>query len=220
MTRQEIKARIEEVGIIPSVRLSSADDALFASEVVCENGIPIVEVTMTIPGAVDVIRGLVRHGYAEVIVGAGSVWDEEMAARCLDAGAQFLTSTGFDPGIVEFARKHDTVVFPGALSPTDVMRAWKSGPDFVKIFPCSAVGGPPYIKTLKRPFPQIPLIAGGGVTQQNAGDFILAGATAIGVGSDLIQPAAIKRRESGWIRELSKRFLGTVQKARKQRDGL
>ncbi|HYA16973.1 MAG TPA: bifunctional 4-hydroxy-2-oxoglutarate aldolase/2-dehydro-3-deoxy-phosphogluconate aldolase [Bryobacteraceae bacterium] len=218
MTRQEVHARIEEIGIIPSVRLSSAEDAMFAAEAVREGGIPIVEVTMTIPGAIDVIRELARNSET-LVVGAGSIWDVEVAARCLDAGARFLTSTGFDRGIVEFAQKHDTVVFPGTLTPSEVMAAWKAGVDFVKIFPCANVGGPSYIKALRRPFPQIRMIAGGGVNQQNAGEFILQGATAIGVGADLIQPQAIKRREASWIQELAGRFVHMVQQARDRREG-
>jgi 2-dehydro-3-deoxyphosphogluconate aldolase/(4S)-4-hydroxy-2-oxoglutarate aldolase len=218
MTRQEVHARIEELGIIPSVRLSSAADAMFAAEAVQQGGIPIVEVTMTVPGAIDVIRELARSSET-LVVGAGSIWDMDVAARCLDAGARFLTSTGFDPGIVEFAQKHDVVVFPGTLTPSEVMAAWKAGVDFVKIFPCANMGGPNYIKALRRPFPQIRMIAGGGVNQQNAGEFILQGATAIGVGADLIQPQAIKRREASWIHELAGRFLHMVQEARSRRDG-
>lgn len=218
MTRHEVRARIENVGIIPSIRLSSAEDALFAAEAVRQGGIPIVEVTMTVPGAVDVIRELARSS-GDLVVGAGSIWDVEMAAKCLDAGARFLTSTGFDHGVVEFAQKHEVVVFPGALTPSEVMAAWKAGVDFVKIFPCANVGGPNYIKALRRPFPQVRMIAGGGVNQQNAGDFILHGATAIGIGADLIQPQAIKRREASWIHELAGRFVHMVQQARNRRDG-
>jgi 2-dehydro-3-deoxyphosphogluconate aldolase/(4S)-4-hydroxy-2-oxoglutarate aldolase len=217
MTRQQVRARIEEIGIIPSVRLSSAEDAIFAAEAVYAGGIPIVEVTMTIPGALDVIRELVKSS-SNVIVGGGSIWDEEMASRCLQAGASFLTSTGFDRGVVEFALKSDVVVFPGVLTPTEVMAAWKAGVDFVKIFPSANMGGANYIKALRRPFPQISMIAGGGVNQQNAGELILAGATAIGVGADLIQPKAIQRREASWIHELAGRFLGMVREAKVRRN--
>jgi 2-dehydro-3-deoxyphosphogluconate aldolase/(4S)-4-hydroxy-2-oxoglutarate aldolase len=213
MTKQQIRDRIHEIGIIPSIRLSSAADALFAAEAVCIGGIPIVEVTMTIPGAIEVIRELSRNS-PSVLVGAGSIWDAEGARQCLDAGAAFLTSTGFDPGIVAFAKANDTVVFPGVLTASEVMVAWKAGVDFVKIFPCMNVGGPSYIKALRRPFPQIPFIAGGGVTQRNAADFIIAGATAIGIGADLIQPKAVEMREAAWIHELAGRFLGMVREAR------
>jgi 2-dehydro-3-deoxyphosphogluconate aldolase / (4S)-4-hydroxy-2-oxoglutarate aldolase len=215
MTRDEIRARIEEIGIIPGVRLYSAEDALFAAEAVCTGGIPIVEVTMTVPGAVKVILELTRQS-KETIVGAGTLSDVDSAHRCLDAGATFLTTTGLDLEIVSFARKRDVVVFPGACTPTEVLTAWKAGSDFVKIFPCSAMGGAGYIRVLKGPFPQIPMIASGGVNQQTCSDFILAGASAVGIGQDLIHRDAIKRREREWIRELARRYRVIVQQARSQ----
>jgi 2-dehydro-3-deoxyphosphogluconate aldolase / (4S)-4-hydroxy-2-oxoglutarate aldolase len=216
MTRDQIRNRIEEIGIIPAIRLSSAEDALFAAEEVSSSGIPIVEVTMTVPGAIEVISELARSN-SELVVGAGTLFDVETASRCLDAGAMFLTSPGFSHEIVEFALRKKTVVFPGALTPSEIMAAWKAGADFVKVFPCSAMGGPAYIKALKRPFPQIPLIASGGVNQTTAADFIDAGAVALGIGHDLIQPNAIERREGGWIRELSWRYLKMVGDARTQK---
>ncbi len=164
MTRDQVRSRIEEIGIIPAIRVSSAQDALFVAEAVSSAGIPIVELTMTVPGAIDAISQLARNN-PDIIVGAGTVWDTETAHRCLDAGAKFLTSTGLDLSVVEFAAKANTVVFPGALTPTEVMMAWKAGADFVKVFPCSQVGGVSYIRTLKKPFPQVPLIASGGVNQ-------------------------------------------------------
>ena len=216
MTKDQIRKRIEEIGIIPAIRVSTAEDALFAAEAVCHSGIPIVEVTMTVPGALDVISELVRFS-SELVVGAGTLSGVEMANRCLDAGAMFLTSPGLDLEIVEFALKKKVVVFPGAMTPSEIMAAWKAGADFVKVFPCAPLGGPAYIKALKRPFPTVPLIASGGVNQQTAADFIEAGAVAVGIGRDLIQPAAIERREGGWIRELSRRYLEMVGDARRQK---
>ena len=215
MTREEVRERIEEIGIIPAVRLHSAEEALFAAEAVCGAGIPIVEVTMTVPGAVDVIRQLTSNNTG-VIVGAGSVFHVETAKRCLDAGAAFLTTPGLDIDIVNFALGQNVVIFPGALTPTEIMAAWKAGSDFVKIYPCFANGGPAYIRTLKLPFEDIPLIASGGVDQQNAGEFILAGAAALGIGRHLIHQDAIRRRECGWIRELSRRYRLMVDEARAQ----
>jgi 2-dehydro-3-deoxyphosphogluconate aldolase/(4S)-4-hydroxy-2-oxoglutarate aldolase len=215
MTREEIRARIVEIGIIPAVRLHSESEALFAAEAVCGGGIPIVEVTMTIPGAVRIIGELTRHNTG-VIVGAGTLCDVETAVRCLDAGAGFLTSPGLDLEIVEFALKQGVVVLPGALTPSEVMAAWKAGADFVKVFPCSQVGGPDYIRTLKAPFPQIPLIAAGGVNQKNAADYILAGALALGIGQHLIHQNAIKRRERERIHELARRYTSMVSDARNQ----
>jgi 2-dehydro-3-deoxyphosphogluconate aldolase / (4S)-4-hydroxy-2-oxoglutarate aldolase len=152
-----------------------------------------------------------------VIAGAGTVFDLETARRCLDSGAQFLTSTGLDLDIVAFAVKHDIVVLPGALTPTEVMAAWKARPDFVKIFPCSQVGGPSYIRALKGPFPHIPFIAAGGVNQQTVADFILAGAVAVGIGGELIPHEAIHLRQEHWIGELARRFAAMVKDARIQR---
>jgi 2-dehydro-3-deoxyphosphogluconate aldolase/(4S)-4-hydroxy-2-oxoglutarate aldolase len=215
MNREAVRARIEEIGIIPAIRVSSAQDAAFVAEAISSGGIPIVEVTMTVPGAIDVISDLARNS-PDIIVGAGTVWDTETARRCLDAGVKFLTSTGLDLEVVEFAVKQNIVVFPGALTPTEVMLAWKAGSDFVKIFPCAQVGGVSYIGALKRPFPQIPLIASGGVNQQTAADFILAGAAALGIGGDLIPPKAIQLRQPQRIRELARRFLGMVKAARDQ----
>ncbi len=215
MNREQVRERIKEIGIIPAVRLYSAEDALFAAEAVCSAGIPVVEVTMTVPGAVKVIYELARQN-TEIVVGAGTVLDVETAHRCLDAGASFITSTGFDPEIVNFVLKRSVVVFPGACTPTEVLAAWKSGSDFVKIFPCSAMGFAGYIRALKGPFPQVPMIASGGVNQQTASDFILAGADALGIGRDLIHQDAIRRRESGWIQELARRYVRMVGEARSQ----
>jgi 2-dehydro-3-deoxyphosphogluconate aldolase/(4S)-4-hydroxy-2-oxoglutarate aldolase len=214
MTRQEIRARIEEVGIIPAIRVSSAEDALFAAEAVSESAIPIVEVTMTVPGAVAVIRELTSH-HPNVLVGAGTLFDADKARRCLDAGAAFLTTPGLDMEIVDFALKSGVVVFPGALTPSEVTSAWKAGVDFVKVFPCFANGGPAYIQALKGPFAEVPLIASGGVNQMNAMDFIRAGAVALGIGRDLIHHDAIKRRERGWITELARRYTKIVAEARR-----
>jgi 2-dehydro-3-deoxyphosphogluconate aldolase/(4S)-4-hydroxy-2-oxoglutarate aldolase len=213
MNKQSVRNRIEEIGIIPGIRVSSAEDALFAAEAVASSGIPIVEVTMTVPGAIDVIAELTRSN-KDLVVGAGTVLDVETARRCLESGAVFLTTPGLDLEIVDFAAKKGIVVFPGVLSASEIMAAWNAGADFVKIFPCSAVGGASYIKALKAPFPKIPLIASGGVNQHTAADFIRAGAIALGIGRDLIQPRAIERRERGWIRELASRYLEMVREAR------
>jgi 2-dehydro-3-deoxyphosphogluconate aldolase / (4S)-4-hydroxy-2-oxoglutarate aldolase len=211
--REEVQARIEEVGIIPAIRVSSPDDALFAAEAICDSGIPIVEVTMTVPGAIDVIRELTRQNPG-VLVGAGTLFRVETARRCLDVGASFLTAPGLDLEIVNFALGRGVVVFPGALTPTEIMAAWKAGSDFVKVYPCAANGGPNYMRTLKGPFSEVPLIASGGVNQTNAIDYIRAGAVALGIGRDLIHQNAIKRRERGWITELARRYTNMVKEAR------
>jgi 2-dehydro-3-deoxyphosphogluconate aldolase/(4S)-4-hydroxy-2-oxoglutarate aldolase len=215
MTKSEVLDCIEKVAIIPAVRVASADEALFVAESIAGSGIPIVELTMTVPGAIDVISQLARNR-PEIIVGAGTVLSAETARRCLDAGAKFLTSTGLDLEIVEIALKEGTVVFPGALTPTEVMMARKAGADFVKIFPCAMVGGASYIKALKAPFRDVRLIASGGVNYHTAGDYILAGATALGVGGDLVPPAAIHLRQPHRIHELGRRFLAKIKETRAQ----
>src|SRR6202790_4150396 len=213
MNKAEVCEQIKKIGIIPAIRVSSAEEAHFAADAVTQGGIPIVEITMTVPDAVELISHLVRD-HEKLIVGAGTVLDTETARKCVDAGAHFLTAPGFDSAIVEYAAKAGVTVFPGALTPTEIVEAWKTGSDFVKVFPCT-LGGPTYIKSLKMALPQIPLIAAGGVTQQTAGNFILAGATAIGVGTDLIPSRAIQHREATRIRELAHRFAGFVGDARR-----
>jgi 2-dehydro-3-deoxyphosphogluconate aldolase / (4S)-4-hydroxy-2-oxoglutarate aldolase len=215
MNKEQVGAKIEELGILPAVRTSSAAEARFAAETVAKAGIPVVEITMTVPGAIDVISDLVKH-LPEVIVGAGTVLDLETAEHCLKAGARFLTSPGLDLEMVRFARKEHVLVMAGALTPTEVIAAWKAGSDLVKIFPCAQVGGDSYIKALKGPFPKVPLIASGGVNQQTASAFILAGATALGIGGELIPRAAIELRQPERIRELARRFLNLVKMARVQ----
>ena len=214
MTREEIRASIAEIGIIPALRVFSREDALFAAEAVFAHGIPIVEVTMTVPGALEVISELATRN-PKLIVGAGSVAGADVARRCVGAGARFLTSTGFNLEVVRYGVEKEVVVFPGALTPTEVMAAWDAGPDFVKIFPCTAMGGPAYIKALRGPFPYVPLIASGGINQQTAEDFILAGAVALGIGSELIPHAAIELRQEHRIGELARRFLTIVKEARR-----
>jgi 2-dehydro-3-deoxyphosphogluconate aldolase/(4S)-4-hydroxy-2-oxoglutarate aldolase len=165
------------------------------------------------------IADLARNS-PDVIVGAGTVFDTETAGRCLDAGAKFLTSPGLDLQLVEFAIKKEIVVLAGALTPTEVTMAWKAGADFVKIFPCSQVGGDHYIKALKGPFRHVPLIAAGGVNQVTAANFILAGAAAIGVGGELVPEEAIRLRQEERIHELARRFVRFVSKARAQMAGV
>jgi 2-dehydro-3-deoxyphosphogluconate aldolase/(4S)-4-hydroxy-2-oxoglutarate aldolase len=211
MTKKEVCAQIEKIGIIPAIRSSSAQDAHFAAEAVTRGGIPIVEITMTVPGAIDVISHLVRY-HPHLLVGAGTVLNVETARQCL--GASFLSSPEFKPAVVEFAAKENVAVLPGALTPTEIVTAWETGSEFVKVFPCAQVGGDSYIKAIKTALPDIPLIAAGGVNQQTAANFILSGASAIGVGAELIPPEALERRQSERIQELALRFTEFVKQAR------
>ena len=211
--REQIWALIEDAGIIPAIRVPSAADALFGAAAVYRGGIRIVELTMTVPGAIDVISELKRT-HPDLVVGAGTVLTVDAAQACLSAGAEFLTSPGLDLEIVEFAVRRNVVIIPGVLTPTEVMLARKAGADLVKVFPCAQVGGPGYIRALKAPFPDVRMIASGGVNQQTAGDFIRAGAFALGIREELIPADAVQGRDQDWIRELTHRFLAIVKRAR------
>jgi 2-dehydro-3-deoxyphosphogluconate aldolase/(4S)-4-hydroxy-2-oxoglutarate aldolase len=198
---------------MPSVRVDSTDLALFAAETVHEAGIPVVEITNTVPKAVELITQLARN-YPDLIVGAGTVLDVETAQRCLDAGARFITSPGLVPDVMEVAARNGTVTIPGALTPSEVIAAWRSGADFVKIFPCSQMGGDQYIRALKVPLPNVRLIASGGVNQMTAANFIFAGASSLGIGSELMPRKALMARQEHWIHELARRFIEAVRNAR------
>jgi 2-dehydro-3-deoxyphosphogluconate aldolase / (4S)-4-hydroxy-2-oxoglutarate aldolase len=216
MNKQQVRDRIVEIGIVPVVRASSASEARIAAEAVCQGGIPIVEVTMTVPGAVDVIRELVKVSGAEVLVGAGTVLDPDAARRCLDAGAQFLISPGLDVKTIEFAVREGVLMMAGALTPTEVIMAWNAGSDLVKIFPCGMVGGAKYIKALRGPLPQIPMVPTGGVNLNTAAEFIQAGAVALGVGGELVQIDALKADKPEIITDNARKFLAIVKQARAQ----
>jgi 2-dehydro-3-deoxyphosphogluconate aldolase/(4S)-4-hydroxy-2-oxoglutarate aldolase len=196
------------------VRASSAAEGKFAAEAVSRGGLPIVEITMTVPGAVEVIAELVQD-LPDILVGAGTVLDVKMARRCLDAGAAFLVSPGLDLATVKLARKEKVLMMAGALTPTEVMSAWKAGADFIKIFPCAQVGGPAYIKALKGPFPQVPIVPTGGVSLDTAADFLAAGAAALGVGGELINKEAVQKRRADILEELTQRFVQIVRNARR-----
>lgn len=215
MKKEEIRHRIDAIGIVPAVRLRTAAEALFATQAIASGGIPIVEITLSVPGAIDVIAEVAKND-PELVIGAGTLFDTDTAKKCLDAGAKFLTSPGLDVQIIEFALKNDVTVLAGALTPTEVAVAWKAGADFVKVFPCSQVGGDKYIRALKGPFRDVPLIAAGGVNQVTAGSYILAGASAIGVGGELVPEEAIQLRQEDRIHELARRFVGFVTRARMQ----
>ena len=214
MTSIQVRQRILEIGIIPVIRCSSAREAFFAVEAVTAGGIPIAELTMTVPGAIDVIAELVKKLGENVIIGAGTVLDAETAQRCIDAGAEFIVSPGFELETVQLTKRLGTLMIAGALTPTEVITAWKAGCDFVKIFPCGNVGGARYIKALKGPLPQVPMIPTGGVNLETAADFIRAGAAALGIGGELVSPAALKSGDSLEITRAARRYLAVISEAR------
>jgi 2-dehydro-3-deoxyphosphogluconate aldolase/(4S)-4-hydroxy-2-oxoglutarate aldolase len=214
MTREQVRSRVLEVGIVPVVRASSAKQAIAAAVAVAAGGISIVEVTMTVPGALDAITQLVKTLGKEVIVGAGTVLDAEAARQCFDAGAEFLVSPGLDLGTVKAANQAGKLIMAGALTPTEVITAWKGGADFVKVFPASAVGGASYLKALRGPLPQIPLVPTGGVNLNTAADFLKAGASALGIGGELVLAAALQTGNVAQITELARRYVEIVQQVR------
>jgi 2-dehydro-3-deoxyphosphogluconate aldolase/(4S)-4-hydroxy-2-oxoglutarate aldolase len=211
--RQNTAQRITEIGIIPVVRAASSEDALQASRALREGGIPLVEITMTVPGAVEAIAELCKPE-SGTLVGAGTVLDGPTAVRCIDAGARFIVSPGLNMQVIEAARSRGVLVMAGALTPTEILAAWEAGSDFVKIFPCDAVGGAKYIKALKGPFPQVRMIPTGGVNLANVGELIRAGAEAVGVGSELVSRAALASGNLEQIRSVAAKYVSAVREAR------
>ena len=213
MRKQEVRSIIERVGIVPVIRASSAEEARFAADCVAKGGVPIVEITMTVPGAVEVIRELVKS-MPQVLVGAGTVLNEGSVRHCADAGAQFLVTPGFDALTVAAARKLDLLIMAGALTPSEIMAASASGADFVKVFPCGSLGGSKYIQALRGPFPKVPFVPTGGVNVETAADYIRAGAAALGVGGEMVSKDALKARDGDVISKLAALFVDLVRDAR------
>jgi 2-dehydro-3-deoxyphosphogluconate aldolase/(4S)-4-hydroxy-2-oxoglutarate aldolase len=205
MDKEQVLQRIHEIGLIPVLRAQTATEALQLAAAIAAGGVPVLEVTMTVPGAVDVIRQIVEHSGDRMLVGAGTVMDPETAQACVLAGARFIVSPSLNLKTIEICRLRGIAVFPGALTPTEVVTAWDAGADAVKVFPCSAVGGAKYLKALKAPLPQIELIPTGGVSATAAG-FLAAGAFALGVG-DLVDNAAIAGGEPEVITRNAEKYL-------------
>ena len=210
MSRAEVIKQIKDTGVIPVVRASSADEAMRAIDAIREGGISILEITMTVPGAVALIEQVAKLYGDVATVGAGTVLDPETATACISAGAKFVVSPALNLDTIACCQRQDVAVMPGALTPTEVVQAWNAGADFVKVFPAGAVGGPSYLKALKAPLPQIELVPTGGVSLKTAADFIRAGAAALGVGSDLVDI----RAQAATITERAKQFVEIVRQAR------
>jgi len=210
---EDVIRKIGEIGIVPVVRASSVDEANRAVEAICAGGIPVVEITMTVPNAISVIRELVQRR-TDVLIGAGTVTNADQAESCLRAGAQFLVSPGFAVSVLSVARANAKLAIPGALTPTELMNAQDHGARLVKIFPGGNVGGPKYLKSLKAPFPHASLIPTGGVNATNAADFIAAGAFALGVGADLVDAAALRDGNLDKIISAARELVTAVSTAR------
>jgi 2-dehydro-3-deoxyphosphogluconate aldolase/(4S)-4-hydroxy-2-oxoglutarate aldolase len=214
MNKSDVIARILQTGLIPVVRAESADIAMRAIDAIREGGISVLEITMTVPGAIRVIEEVAKRFGDDAIVGAGTVLDAETARACMLAGAQFIVSPALDLDTISCCRRYSVTVMPGAMTPSEVVTAWKSGADFVKVFPANAVGGPSYIKALRAPLPQIQLVPTGGVSLKTAADFIKAGAAALGVGADLVDTAALRAGEAGIVTTRARQFIEIVSTAR------
>ncbi len=214
MTIDNVIRRIEEIGIVPVVRAASVEQANRAVEAICAGGIPVVEITMTVPNAVSVIREVAQQYGGKVLIGAGTVITDEQAESCLHAGAEFLVSPGLATSVLTIAEAAGKLAIPGALTPTELMQAQKAGARLVKIFPCGNVGGPKYLKSLKAPFPNASLIPTGGVNAANAAEFIAAGAFALGVGADLVDAKALREGDLGKISAAARELVNAVTSAR------
>ncbi|MEK6280812.1 MAG: bifunctional 4-hydroxy-2-oxoglutarate aldolase/2-dehydro-3-deoxy-phosphogluconate aldolase [Acidobacteriota bacterium] len=214
MNKAEVLKHIRDTGLIPVVRAESADLAMCAVAALKAGGLDVLEVTMTVPGAIEVIRTLAEEQGADTLIGAGTVLDQETARACIQAGAQFIVSPALNEKTIGFCRDQEVAIFPGALTPTEVLRAWDAGADAVKVFPAGAVGGASYLKALKAPLPHIELIPTGGVSLKTAADFIKAGAMALGVGADLVDPQALREGNSALITERARQFLQIFQVTR------
>jgi 2-dehydro-3-deoxyphosphogluconate aldolase/(4S)-4-hydroxy-2-oxoglutarate aldolase len=215
MQRTAILGRILATGVIPVVRAPSADDALAVVEAMRAGGIDIIELTMTVPSAIDVIATVAKRYGDAIVVGAGTVLDAETARACILAGARFVVSPIIDEPMITACRTYSIPVMAGALTPTEVVRAWRAGADVVKVFPCGALGGASYIKALRAPLPQIELVPTGGVTAATVGDFIAAGACAVGAGADLVDIARLQRGDHAGLTENARKYVAAVQQARK-----
>ena len=211
---EQIVARLREVGIIPIIRATSADVALPVAEALLQAGLPVVEITMTVPNAIDAIGAVAKRFAGKMLLGAGTVTDAHTAKRAVDAGAEFIVSPCLVREVIDAAQHANAAVLPGALTPSEVFEAFRTGGDMVKIFPAQSVGGAAYLRALRGPFPGIPLVPTGGVTLENIGEMFKAGASAVGVGSELISQDALARRDYAVIGALAKQFLAAVKKER------
>jgi 2-dehydro-3-deoxyphosphogluconate aldolase/(4S)-4-hydroxy-2-oxoglutarate aldolase len=216
MEKTRVLAKLKEVGLIPILRTPKAEDALAIAEVLVRAGLSNLEIPLTVPGALEVIAQIVKaHGH-RVLVGAGTVMDEKDAAACVAAGATFIISPAVGLDTIAFCKGAGVAVLPGALTPTEIVTAWRAGADMIKVFPCSAMGGAPYLKAVKAPLPHIELVPTGGVSVETAASFIQAGAAALGVGNDLVDLEALHAGRGEEIAARALRYLEVVKTARGQ----
>lgn len=209
-TKPQTLARIRQTGLLPVLRAHSEHHALQLIDAIAAGGIDILEITMTVPGAVHLLRRL-THDRPDLLLGAGTVLDPETARACILEGAQFIVSPALNLATIELCHRYSVPVLPGALTPTEIVTAWQAGADMVKVFPANALGGAPYLRALKAPLPQIELIPTGGISLTTAADFLDAGAAALGVGADLVDHAAIASNQPHLITEKARQYLSIVR---------
>ena len=214
MEKREIFTKIMDEGLIPVIRVASASEAIDVANAIKEGGVSLIEITMSVQGAIDVIKELTGKYKDEIIMGAGTVLDPETGRAALIAGAQFIVSHTLNLDLIQLAHRYSAVVVPGAMTPTEILTAWNAGADMVKVFPAAQLGGPAYIKALRGPLPQILLVPTGGVNLQNAGAFIQAGASALGAGGELVDKKAVKEKNFSVITENARAFLKAIREAR------
>lgn len=216
MSKQRILSSILDIGILPIVRADSNEQALQAAKAICRGGVQTLEVTMTVPGAIRVLEKVADEYGDEIVLGAGTVLDAETARACILAGAQFLVSPSLDVPTIEMSSRYSKISIPGALTPTEIHRAWDAGADLVKIFPVGNVGGPSYIKAVKAPLPQVLMVATGGVNIENIAEFFEAGASVVAVGADIVSKQALETGDYSKIENKTKEFLSAALQARQQ----
>jgi 2-dehydro-3-deoxyphosphogluconate aldolase / (4S)-4-hydroxy-2-oxoglutarate aldolase len=214
MTVEQTKEWIERSGVMPVLRARSEREGHALVEALVAGGITVMEVTMTVPGAVELLGALKKEFGHKLLLGSGTVTDADQAAATIEAGAEFVVSPSFHPEVVGTTREMGKVSIPGALTPTEVITAWRAGADYVKVFPCSAVGGASYLRALLAPFPELKLIPTGGVTLGTAADFLTAGARALGVGTDLVNPKAIEEGRPEKVTETARAYVEVVARFR------
>lgn len=214
MEKRDVFNRMITEGLIPVIRVSSAKEAIDVADAIKEGGGTLIEITMSVQGAIDAIKELTQKYKDEIIMGAGTILDAETGRAALLAGAQFIVSPTLNLDLIQLAHRYSAVVIPGAMTPTEILTAWNAGADMVKVFPAAQLGGPEYLKALRGPLPQILLAPTGGVNLQNAGAFVKAGATALGVGGELVDKKAVKEKKFNIITENTRAFLKAIREAR------
>jgi 2-dehydro-3-deoxyphosphogluconate aldolase/(4S)-4-hydroxy-2-oxoglutarate aldolase len=214
MEKREVFNRMVSEGLIPVIRVASVTEAMDVADAIKAGGVTLIEITMSVPGALDAIKDLAKKYKDDIIMGAGTILDTETGRAALLAGAQFLVTPTLNLGLIELAHRYSAVIVPGAATPTEILTAWNAGADMVKVFPAAQLGGPEYIKALRGPLPQVLYVPTGGVNLQNAGAFIKAGATALGAGGELVDKKAVKEKKFNVITENTRAFLKAIQEAR------